>query len=114
VQIILVEDRIVQARGERVLWPEGLACKAVPVLGTSLKRGRWLSDADRGKPRILVNETMARRFFRNQDAIGKPLVLGVMDPKQNLNEVVGVVGGVRDLGFDQETESTIYGIATGP
>jgi predicted permease len=84
------------------------------VLGIPLKRGRWLFETDRGKPRIMVNEAMARRFFSNQEAIGKRLVLGVMDPKQDLDEIVGVVGDVRDLGLDQEMEPTIYGIATGP
>ena len=84
------------------------------VLGIPLKRGRWLSEADRGKPRILVNETLARRFFPQQDAIGKRLILGVMDPKQTFNEIVGVVGDVRDLGLDQEVEPTLYGIGAGP
>ena len=84
------------------------------VLGIPLKQGRWLSDADSGKPRIVVNETLARRFFPNQEAVGKRLVLGVMDPKQSLNEIVGVVGDVRDFGLDQEVEATLYGIATGP
>ena len=84
------------------------------VLGIPLKRGRWLTEADSGKPRIVINDTMARRFFPDQEVIGKRLVLGVMDAKQDLDEIVGVVGDVRDLGLDQEVEPTIYGIATGP
>jgi hypothetical protein len=84
------------------------------ALGIPLDRGRWLSDADRGKPRILVNDALARRFFPHQDAIGKHLLLGVMDPQQDVDEIVGVVGDVRDLGLDQEVEPTLYGIATGP
>ena len=84
------------------------------TLGIPLKSGRWLSEDDRGKPRILVNETLARRFFPNQEAVGKRIVLGVMDPKQEFDEIVGVVGDVRDLGLDQEVEPTLYGVATGP
>jgi predicted permease len=84
------------------------------VLGIPLKNGRWLGEADRGKPRILVNETLARRFFPNQDPIGKPLVLGVMDSNQDRSEIVGVVGDVRDLGLDREAEPTMYGISAGP
>ena len=84
------------------------------TLGIPLKSGRWLSEDDRGKPRILVNETLARRFFPHQEAVGKRIVLGVMDPKQEFDEIVGVVGDVRDLGLDQEVEPTLYGIATGP
>ena len=84
------------------------------VLGVPLKAGRWLSEADRGKPRIVVNETLARRFFADRAAAGKRLVLGVMDPKQNFQEIVGVVGDVRDMGLDQPTEPTIYGLGTSP
>jgi predicted permease len=84
------------------------------VLGIPLKSGRWLAEADRGKPRILVNETLARRFFRNRDPLGKQLVLGVMDTNRNLNEIVGVVGDVRDLGLDREPEPTLYTLAAGP
>ena len=46
--------------------------------------------------------------------MGKRLVLGVTDPKQTLNEIVGVVGDVRDMGLDQEAEPTLFGIASGP
>jgi len=84
------------------------------VIGVPLKSGRWLSEIDRAKPRILINETLARRWFPHQDPIGKHLLLGVMDPKQVANEIVGVVGDVRDLGLDLEVEPTLYGIATGP
>jgi putative ABC transport system permease protein len=37
-----------------------------------------------------------------------------MDTKQALNEIVGVVGDVRDLGLDQEMEPTLYDVSTGP
>ena len=84
------------------------------VLGIPLKHGRWLTEADSGKPRILVNETLARRFFPHQEAIGKRVILGVMDPKQAFNEIVGVVGDVRDLGLDREVEPTLYSIGAGP
>src|SRR5690242_10331998 len=37
-----------------------------------------------------------------------------MDPKQDLHEIVGVVGDVRELGLDQEVAPTMYGVETGP
>jgi ABC-type antimicrobial peptide transport system permease subunit len=84
------------------------------VLGIPLKRGRLLTENDRGESRILVNETLAHLYFPDQEAVGKRLALGVMDTKQALNEIVGVVGDVRDLGLDQEMEPTLYDLATGP
>jgi predicted permease len=84
------------------------------VLGIPLRRGRWLTDSEADQNRVLINETLARRFFPNQDSVGQQLILGVMDPKQNSNEIVGVVGDVRDLGLDQEVEPMFYSIFTGP
>jgi putative ABC transport system permease protein len=84
------------------------------VLGVPLKGGRWLAQEDSGKPRILVNETLARRYFPGQNAVGKRLVLGVMDPTPNFQEIVGVVGDVRDFGLDQVAEPTMYGVGVSP
>jgi putative ABC transport system permease protein len=84
------------------------------VLEIPLRRGRWLTESTADQNRVLINETLARRFFPNEDPVGQQLILGVMDPKQTSNEIAGVVGDVRDLGLDQETEPMFYSISTGP
>ena len=83
------------------------------VLQIPLRRGRWLTDSEADQNRMLVNETLARRFFGDRDPVGQHLIMGVMDPKQSSIEIAGVVGDVRDLGLDQEVEPTLYGISTG-
>ncbi len=84
------------------------------VLGIPLRRGRWLTDSEADQSRILINETLARRFFPDQDPVGQHLIFGVMDPRQSVSEIAGVVGDIRDLGLDQEVEPTFYSISTGP
>jgi predicted permease len=84
------------------------------VLQIPLRRGRWLTDSEADQDRMLINETLARRFFGDRDPVGQHLLLGVMDPKQSSIEIAGVVGDVRDMGLDQEVEPTLYGITTGP
>jgi len=84
------------------------------VLGIPLRQGRWLTESEADQNRILINETLARRFFPNHGPVGQRLILGVMDPKQNSVEIAGVVGDIRDLGLDQEVEPMFYGISTGP
>ena len=84
------------------------------ALGIPLRSGRWLTDSAADQDRILINETLARRFFANQNPVGQHLILGVMDPKQNSSEIVGVVGDVRDLGPDQEIDPMFYTISTSP
>lgn len=84
------------------------------ALGIPLHTGRWLMESDVVPGRVLVNETLARRFFPNQDPIGRHLVLGVTDAVQSKLEIVGVVGDVREFGLDRETEPTFYSLGAGP
>jgi predicted permease len=74
-----------------------------------LVRGRDFSEADRdGAPKVaIINETFARRFFPNEDALGKQLNLG--DAREpDLWEIVGVVRDVKSFGLSEETHTDIY------
>ena len=64
-----------------------------PTLGVALKRGRWLSVADRaGMPPVaLINETMARRYFSGADPVGRRLR---SKGSGTTLEVVGVVADI--------------------
>jgi predicted permease len=84
------------------------------VLQIPLKQGRWLTEDDRGKPRVLINEALARLFFPDTDPTTKRLVTGVVDPQQTFDEIVGVVGDVREMGLDAGVVPTFYQIGTGP
>src|ERR1700683_3520995 len=84
------------------------------VLGIPLKRGRWLTEADRDQPRYLINETLARRFFPHEDPTAKRLIMDVVDPHQELIEIAGVVGDVRDMGLDEAAAPTLYVILSSP
>lgn len=84
------------------------------VLHIPLRRGRWLTDADEGKPRYLINETLARRFFANEDPTSKRLIMGVVDPHQERIEIAGVVGDVRDMGLDEAAPPTLYLVGSSP
>ncbi len=84
------------------------------MLGMPLRSGRWLTEEDRNQARIMVNETLSRRFFPGQGAVGKRILLGVMDPNPQPIEIVGVVGDVREMGLDQQVEPTLYGIFSTP
>jgi predicted permease len=76
----------------------------IPIL-----RGRDFSDQDvNGRPEsILISESMAKRFWPDQDPIGKRVKL-TFSPDQ-FREVVGVVGDVKLDGLDQSRPSpTLY------
>jgi predicted permease len=84
------------------------------TLGVPLTRGRLFTDADDGKPGLIINETLARRFFPGQDPVGKEILMGVVSPNPGAIPIIGVVGDVRDLGLDLEPRPTLYQLAVSP
>jgi predicted permease len=75
------------------------------MLGMSLVRGREFEEQDtRGAHKVVVvNETMARKFWGTLDVVGKRLSES-LDPKvkPEWSEVVGVVADARDVGIQEE------------
>ena len=68
------------------------------TLGVRLVRGRLLAPTDRrgSLPVVVVNESMARRYWPTGDAIGQQLRLGALsDTTAPRYTVVGVVGDMR-------------------
>ncbi len=76
------------------------------VLRIPLKRGRSFTDADRaGAPLVaLISESCARTMFPNQDAIGKHIQLGGRHDDKEWATIVGIVGDVRQYGFDRPSQ----------
>jgi len=81
----------VQRAGWRIVSPDYFR-----VLGIPLKVGRTLTDDDRADTQqvIVINEEMARRFWRDQNPIGQQIKSGA-GPRLRVATVVGVVGDVR-------------------
>ena len=73
------------------------------TLGIPLIRGRNFlsSDSAQASPVALVNQAFVRRYFPNEDSIGKHIRLDTSElDRPDWSEIVGVVGDVRDS-FDQ-------------
>ena len=67
-------------------------------MGIPLKRGRSFTASDRaGAPQVLlISEETARRYFPNEDPIGKQLQFGwTREGSRFGGEIIGVVGDVR-------------------
>jgi len=78
------------------------------AMGIPLLRGRLFTDRDtKDAPRvIIINETMAKRFFPGEDPIGKRLHV-TMGPVL-YREIVGIVGDVKHYSLDQEAKAQTY------
>jgi putative ABC transport system permease protein len=55
---------------------------------------------------LLINETLAKRYFPNTDPVGKQLE--VMWDGSGPDEIVGVVGDIREGALNKEPEPAIY------
>ena len=80
------------------------------VMRIPLLRGRLFSEQDvPSSPNVaIISETLARRYFPNQDPIGRRMRFG-FPPNGNLSrEIVGVVGDVRDEALSKKPGPMMY------
>jgi putative ABC transport system permease protein len=79
------------------------------TMGIPLRRGRTFTDAENSEARhvILISESFARRFFPNEDPIGKRLKV-FMSEDPAWAEIVGIVGDVRYDNLTAEAEPFVY------
>lgn len=75
----------------------------LPTLRARLIRGRMFSEADdAGKPQVIViNQTLARKYFPGEDPVGKMIGNAQLDPK-SMREIIGEVEDVREGALDSE------------
>jgi putative ABC transport system permease protein len=80
------------------------------VMGIPLLAGRSFNQQDKASaPRVtVISKTMARRYFPNQDPIGKQLNFGFPPDGEAVREIVGIVGDVRDVALDQDPGPMMY------
>ena len=80
------------------------------TMRTRLLHGRSFTDTDRlGAPHVcVINETMARQFWPNEDPIGKRVKQGWPEWKTPWREVVGVAEDVKLDGVDAATPLEVY------
>jgi putative ABC transport system permease protein len=88
------------------------------TLQIPLLKGRYLTDRDVEQSPwvVVINQTMARKFFPDEDPIGKQVQLAILGGSSGLNveedrprEIVGVVGDVRHFGFGGDLYPVMYG-----
>jgi len=79
------------------------------AIGIPLKRGRLFAEADFGGSSLVINESMARRFWTDADPIGKRINFCSMAPEPCWSQVIGVVGDIHQFGLDAAPTFDVYG-----
>jgi predicted permease len=79
------------------------------TLAIRLQRGRFFNEHDvKGSSQVvIINESVARRFFPGQDPIGRVLKFSPDDPSQQY-QVVGLVADTRDTSLDAGLRTQVY------
>ena len=88
------------------------------TMGIPLLRGRYFTEQDNDESHgvVMINQTMARRYWTNEDPIGKRLKPQFPTAKvpwrpESTNtwlEITGVVGDVKEAGLNDEQSAEIY------
>jgi len=81
------------------------------VMGIPLLRGRFFADQDKpdSPPVLIVNKTLADRFFAGEDPVGKRVMFHFGTPQAQ--QIVGVVGDEKLGALDQQTTPVVYSSA---
>jgi putative ABC transport system permease protein len=85
--------------------PDYFRMMRIPLL-----RGRFFSEQDSpSSPKVaIISETLARRYFPNQDPLGRQMRFGFPPNSDVSREVVGVVGDVRDAALSRKPGPMMY------
>jgi putative ABC transport system permease protein len=91
------------------------------TFGVEVIKGRSFLENDKGnsQPVAIINESLARRFFPNEDPVGKTIFMGPPDnlrpPEEQRPEtrplrrtIVGVVSDVKGSSLTQSTSALVY------
>jgi putative ABC transport system permease protein len=78
------------------------------TMGIPILKGRDFDGREIVEPEarvIIINETMARRFWPNESPLGRKIKLNRLEP---WDEVIGVVGDIKTTDLDGELQPTVY------
>jgi putative ABC transport system permease protein len=76
----------------------------IPLLGGRLFDERDVIEDNQ----VIINQTMARHFFPNQEPVGKRIFMHFGAGRPTPVLIIGVVGDIKDLGLDAAVEPEIY------
>ncbi len=80
------------------------------TMGIPLRAGRQFDEHDDSHAGdvLLINQTMARRFWPGESPVGKRIKLGPSPERLPWITIVGVVGDIRHFGLDADPRPEVY------
>jgi putative ABC transport system permease protein len=79
------------------------------TLNIRLKRGRLYTRLETTEPKrvVVINEALAKKYFPNEDPIGKKLLISMREPNEP-TEIIGIVGNTKYETLQEEAEPAVY------
>ena len=74
----------------------------------SLKAGRAFTEHDLNQPVVIINQTMAKRFWPRRNPVGIKFINGPWGPNPTWATIVGVAADVKQFGLDSEPTFDLY------
>ncbi len=80
------------------------------TMGIVLREGRYFDtrDHERSQPVAIVNETMARQYWPNENALGRRFKIGQPESQSPWLTVVGIIADVRQMGMTEPVKPEMY------
>jgi len=107
--LIAIDGRPVPPLAERPIVSMGIVSPDyLKTMGIPLLQGRFFTEQDKetSPVTVIINQSFARRFFPDEDPIGKHILGAGAIPQSR--EIIGVVGDVRHLGLDSSPAEALY------
>lgn len=99
---VLPESEMAPAAAIRVATPDYFKTLGIPLFSG---RAFAPTDDEKGLQVAIVNQSLARRFWKNEDPVGKRITF---DKGEHWITVVGVVGDVKEFGLDKDPGDELY------
>ena len=80
------------------------------IMGIPVRQGRIFTSEDRPQSSLVVviNESMVRRYFANENPVGQRIAFNGNDDGPLWREIAGVVGDVKQVGLAKDAYPEIY------
>ncbi|MGH9608087.1 MAG: ADOP family duplicated permease [Bryobacteraceae bacterium] len=100
-----VRSSVLDNASQSVITPGYFETLKIPLI-----RGRLFNNRDRQDAPLvaIINETMARKFWPNEDPIGKRFKEGTAQSDDPWIQIVGIVGDVKQMGLDAPPRQEMY------
>lgn len=80
------------------------------TIGMKLLQGRFFAERDdsQASPVAIINETMARQYWPDENALNRRFKIGGVTSNKPWVTVVGIVADVKELGLDVPAKATMF------